>query len=164
MATHQQRLIQGTLEPVMALLDIAVFVRTGRVDGLALQAVVFQQALIALLKRGPIAAGRHRRGQRIGAMHLRHAAQFRQRILQPGAEAFETLGEADRTRLPVGVGQHEVIDQVGKRLTVDGDAQAGAVREVGGTQPAGLMYLREKNFLGRSLQGPPLLDATLQST
>ncbi len=161
-ATQQQRLVQGTFELAMALLHVAVLVRPGRVDGLALQAVVLQQALIPLLKRVPLAAGRHRSRQRIGAMHLRHAAQFRQRVLQPGAETLEALGEAQRARLPVRVGQHEVVDQVGKRLTVDGDAQAGAVREVGGAQAAGLMHLGEEHFLGRSVQGPPLLEAPLQ--
>jgi hypothetical protein len=162
MATQQQGLVQGTLELAMALLHVAVLVRPGRVDGLALQAVVLQQALITLLKRVPVAAGRHGGGQRIGAMHLRHAAQFRQGVLQPAAEALETLGEADRAGLPVRVGQHEVVDQVPKRLTVDGDPQAAAVREVGGTQPAGFMHLGEEHFLGRSLQGSPLFETPLQ--
>lgn len=150
-ATQQQRLVQGALEAVMALLHVAVFVRPGRVDGLALQAVVLQQALITLLKRVPLATRRHGGCQRIGAVYLRHTAQFRQRVLQPGAETLEALGEADRARLPVRVGQHEVVDQVCKRLTVDGNAQAGAVREVRGTQPAGLMHLGEEHFLGRAV-------------
>ena len=161
-AAQQQRLVQGALEAVMALLHVAVLVRPSRVDGLALQAVVLQQALITLLKRVPLAAGRHGGGQRVGAMHLRHTAQLGQGVLQPGAEALEALGEANGARLPIRVGQHEVVDQVGKRLTVDRDAQAGAVREVGGTQPAGLMHLGEEHFLGRSVQGPPLLEAPLQ--
>jgi hypothetical protein len=93
-ATQHQGLVEGTFKLVMALLHVAVLVRPRRVDGLALQAVVVQQALITLLKRLPIAAGRHRGGQRIGAVHLRHAAQFRQRILQPRAQALEALGEA----------------------------------------------------------------------
>jgi hypothetical protein len=146
----------------MTLLYVAVLVRPGRVDGLALQAVVLQQAVITLLKRVPLAAGRHGGCQRIGAVHLRHAAQFRQRVLQARAETLEALGEADRARLPVRVGQHEVVDQVCKRLTVDGNAQAGAVREVRGTQPTGLMHLGEEHFLGRSVQSPPLFETPLQ--
>jgi hypothetical protein len=51
---------------------------------------------------------------------------------------------------------------VRQRLTVDGDPQAGAVREVGRTQPTGMMHLGEEHFLGRSRQGPPLFDAPLQ--
>jgi hypothetical protein len=55
-----------------------------------------------------------------------------------------------------------VVNQVGKRLTVQGDPETGAVREVGGTQPAGLMHLAEEHFLGRSVFRPPLFDAALQ--
>jgi hypothetical protein len=75
-ATQQQRLIQGTLELAMALLNVAILVRSGRVDGLALQTVVPQQTLVTLLKSVPVTARRHGGGQRIGAMHLRHTAQF----------------------------------------------------------------------------------------
>jgi hypothetical protein len=39
-ATQEQRLVQGTLELVMALLHVTVFVGPGRVDGLTLQAIV----------------------------------------------------------------------------------------------------------------------------
>jgi len=41
-APQQQRLLQGPLEPVMALLHVAVLVGLRRVDRLALQAVVLQ--------------------------------------------------------------------------------------------------------------------------
>lgn len=60
-ATQQQGLVEGAFELAMALLHVAVLVRPRRVDGLASQTVVVQQALIALLKRVPIAAGRHGR-------------------------------------------------------------------------------------------------------
>jgi hypothetical protein len=108
--TQQQGLVEGPFELAMALLHVAVLVRPRWVDGLALQAIVVQQALIALLKRVPIAAGWHRRRQRIGAVYLRHTAQFRQRVLQPRAEALEALGKAQRARFPVRVGQHEVVE------------------------------------------------------
>jgi hypothetical protein len=160
-ATHHQGLIEGPFELAMALLHVAVLVRPRRVDGLAPQAVVVQQPLITLLKRLSITARRHCGGQRIGAVYLWHAAQFPQGVLQSSAEALEALGEADRAGLPVRVGQHEVVDQVRKWLTVDGDAEAGAVREVGGAQPAGVMHLGEEHFLGRPRQGPPLFDASL---
>jgi hypothetical protein len=75
-AAQHQGLVEGPFELAMALFHVAVLVRPRRVDGLALQAVVPQQTLIALLKRLPITAGRHGGGQRIGAMHLRRAAQF----------------------------------------------------------------------------------------
>jgi hypothetical protein len=146
----------------MALLDIAVLVCLRRVDGLALQTVMVEQLPITLLEHGPVLPRRHGGRQRIGAMDLRYAAQFRQGVLQSRAEALEAFAKTDRPRLPVGVSQHEVIDQVRKRLTADGDVQAGAVREVGRAQPARLMDLGEEDFLGRAVQGPPLLDTPLQ--
>ena len=81
---------------------------------------------------------------------------------KPFAEALAALGEADRAGLPVRVGQHEVVDQVVERAAVDGHAQVGAVGEVAGAQPAGVMHLGEEDLLGRPVQGPPLLDAPLQ--
>ena len=161
-AAQQQGLVEGALEPVVALLDVAVLVRPRRVDGLAAQPVVLQQRLVALLEDVAVAARRHGGGQRVGAMDLGHAAQLGQGVLQAGAEALEALSEADRAGLPVGVGQHEVVDQVRERLAVDGNAQAGAMGEVRRTQSAGLMHLGEEHLLGRPVLGPPLLDAPLQ--
>lgn len=163
-AAQQQRLIQRPLELPMALLDVAVLVRLRRIDGLPLQTVVLQQGRVALLKRVPIAARRHGRGQRIGAMHLGYAAQFGQGVLQPVTEALEALGEADRPGLPVRVGQHEVVEQMRKRHAADGDLQARGVREVRGRQPAGFMHLGEEDLLGRPMHGAPLLDPPLQGT
>jgi hypothetical protein len=148
---------------VVALLDVAVLVRPRRVDGLALQPVVPQQRLVAG-REGRRAFGPRRDGRRqaIGAVQLRHAAQGVQRVLQALAEALETLGEAERARLPVGVGQHEVVDQVRQWLAPDGDAQVGGVREVAGAQAARMMDLAEEHLLGTAVQGPPLLDVPLQ--
>jgi len=148
---------------VVALLDVAVLVRPRRVDGLALQAVVPQQCLVARReRRRTLAPGRDGRAQPIRAMHRRHAAQRVQRVLQAFTQALETLGAADRARLPVGVGQHEVVDQVVERLAADGHAQVGGVREVAGAQSARVVHLREEHFLGRAMQGPPALDVPLQ--
>lgn len=133
----------------MTLLHIAILMRLGRVDRLALQAVVSQQRLVATLKGRSIAAGRHGRRQGIGAMPLWHAAQLGQGVLQAVAEALEALGEADRAALPVGVGQDEVVDQMPKRLAIDGHVQTRRVREVRGAQLAGLMDLAKEDLLGR---------------
>jgi hypothetical protein len=162
-AAQQQRLLQRPLELAVALLDVAVLVRPRRVDGLALQAVVPQQRLVAgRERRRALGPRRDGCGQPIGAMQLWHAAQRGQGVLQALAEALETLGEADRARLPVGVGQHEVVDQVRQRLAPDGDAQVGGVREVAGAQPARMMDLAEEHLPGTAVQGPPALDVPLQ--
>jgi hypothetical protein len=127
-----------------------------------LQAVVPQQRLVATLKGRSIAAGWHGRRQGIGAMQLRDAAQLGQGVLQAVTEALEALGEADGSALPVGVGQDEVVNQMLEQLAGDGHVQTRRVREVGSTQPTRLVNLSEEDLLGRSVQGTPLLDVSLQ--
>jgi hypothetical protein len=161
-AAQHQGLVQRPLELPVALLHVAVLMRLRRVDRLALHAVVPQQRLVTPLEGWPIAAGRDGGRQGIGAMHLGSAAQLGQGVLQAVAEALEALAEADAAGLPVRVGQHEVVDQVRKRLAVDGHPQAAGVREVGGAQVAGLVDLAEEHLLGRPVQGAPLLDVPLQ--
>jgi hypothetical protein len=163
-APQHQRLRQRPLELAVALLDVAVLVRLAGIDRLALQTVVPQQRLIPIPKLVPLGPRRYRRTQAVRAVQLRHAAQLRQGVLQAVAEALEALGEADRPRLPVRVGQHEVVDQVGERCGRDRDAEVGAVREVRGGQPAGVVNLAEEDLLGRPVQGPPLLEPPLQGS
>jgi hypothetical protein len=134
----------------------------GCLDRLPLQPVVPQQGLIPLVERGPGCPWRHGGRQAVGAVQQRHAAQFPQGVLQPLAEALVALGEADGAGLPVRVGQHEVVDEVVERHAGYGHVQVGAVREVTGRQPAGVMHLSEEDLLRRSVLGPPLPDVPLQ--
>jgi hypothetical protein len=161
-AAQQQRLLQGLLEAAVALLAVAVLVPTGRVGRLGVQPVMGQQRPVA----GRVLLGAalvvHGQGHAIGAVPLGHATQLPQGVLQPLAEAGETLGEAHADVLPVGVSEHEVVDQVGERLPRNGHSQAVHVREVRGGQPARLMHLGEKHFLGRAVLGLPPADAPLQ--
>lgn len=161
-APQQQRLVQRPLEPVMTLLAVPVLIGLARLDGLALQTVVPQQTLVTLRKRRPFRPRRHRRRQAIRAVHLRHSAQFPQRILQALAQTLVALREADRARLPVRVGQHEVVQQVLEHHAVDRHSQLRAVREVAGADPTGVMVLREEHLPGRAVQPTPLLDPPLQ--
>jgi hypothetical protein len=162
-APQHQGLVQGPLELVMALLDVAVLMALASLDGLGLQAVVLQQGLVTLLERlGPFDAWLDSGGQAVGAVQLRHAAQLPQGVLQALAEALQALREADGAGLPVGVGQDEVVDQVVERDAAEGHAQVGAMREVAGTQPPGVMDLGEEDLLGGALQGSPLPAPPLQ--
>jgi hypothetical protein len=161
-AAQHQGLVQRPLELPVALLHVAVLVRLRRIDRLALQPVVPQQRLVTPLKGRAIAAWWYGRRQGVRAMHLGSAAQLGQGVLQALAEALEALAEADAAGLPVRVGQHEMVDQMRERLTVDGHLQAGGVRKVGGAQVAGLVDLAEEHLLGRTVQGTPLLDVPLQ--
>jgi hypothetical protein len=160
-AAQHEGLVQGALEAVVALLAVAVLVGLPHVDGLAGQPVVAQQRLVAL---GELVAAARRDGgaEAVGAVQLRHAAEPPEGVLEPLGEALVTLGEADGAGLPVGVGQHEVVDQVVEGPAAEGHAQLGAVGEVAGAQPAGVMHLVEVHLAGGAFQGTPLLDAALQ--
>jgi hypothetical protein len=162
-APQHQGLVQRPLELPVALLDVAVLVALAGLDRLAVQAVVLQQGLVASLERlGPGHPRLDGRRQPVGAVQDRHAAQLPQGVLQALAEALQAFRETDGSRLPIGVGEHEVVDQVGERAAEDGHAQVGAVGEVAGTQAAGVMHLGEEDLLGRPVQGPPPLDPPLQ--
>jgi hypothetical protein len=161
-AAQHQRLVHRLLETPVTLFDVPVLVGVGGLNLLPAQAVMIQQGLITLRELFTLRQIVHRRAQPIGPVTLGHTSQLPQRILQPFAEALEALRKAQRERLPVRVGQHQVIDHVLKRLPLDRHAQLIHVREVGCCQPAWLMHLAEEHFLGRTRQSSPLPHFTLQ--
>lgn len=162
-ATQHQSLIQRPLELVVALLHVAVLVGMPRLDRLAAQAVMTQQCLITLRERGrTFCPRRDGRRQPVGTVQLRHTAQFPQGVLQALAEALVALGEANRARLPVRVGQDKVIDQVIEGRAGNAHTQVGAMREVTGAQSSRMMDLSEEYLLRRSVKGTPAFDVPLQ--
>jgi hypothetical protein len=162
-AKHQS-LIDGLFETMMTLFDVAILVGLSRPDRLALEPVVRQQGLIPPGKHLGLLIGVDRRGQTIGAVPLGNSSQFPQGVLQPFAEALEALGEADRAGLPVGVGEHEVVDQVIERFAGDRHAECSHVGEVALGESARLMGLCEEHLLGRPFEGTPPFDPPLQTT
>jgi hypothetical protein len=161
-APQHQRLVQSPFELAVALLDVTVLVAVAGLNRLSLHAVVPQQRLVTLRERLAFFPWRNGRSQAIGAMQRGDTAQLPHRVLETFTETLQALGETDRPGLPVRVRQHPVVDQVRKRHAGDGDAQARAVREIGGAQPTRLMDLREEHFLGGPVQCPPTLEAALQ--
>ena len=161
-ATQQQGLIHQILEVPMRRLDVTVLVRLPWLDLLHRQIVVLHQPRIALREFLGVRQIVHGAGQPIRAMPPRHTPELTQRVLQPIAQTLETLREAQRHRLPVRVGQDEVIHHMLERLTGDGHAQAAQVREIRGTQPTRLMHLAEEHLLGRALRRPPNPDSPLE--
>jgi hypothetical protein len=147
---------------VVPLLHVAVLVALARLDRLGRQPVVAQQGLVTPLEGLRPSCRLYGGGQAVGAVQQRHAAQLPEGVLQALAEALQALGEADGAGLPVGVGQDEVVDQVREGGALQGDTQFGAVGEVGGGQPSGVVDLGKEDFLGRPVLGPPLLDPPLQ--
>jgi hypothetical protein len=93
---------------------------------------------------------------------LGNSSQFPQGVLQAFAEALEAFGEADRAGLPVGVGEHEVINHVVEGLAEDGDAEFGHAGKVALGEPPRLMNLGEEHLLGRSFEDAPEFDPPLQ--
>ena len=156
-APQHQRLIQGLPEAMMALLHITILVRLPRLDLLPAQAIVVQQRLI--LPCEPLGAARrlHRGRQAIRAMPLRHSTQREQRVLQPLAQALEALRKADRPRLPVGIRQHEVVQQMRERLPGDGDLQLVQMAEIRLPKRPRVMFLGEEALLA----GPATARQTL---
>jgi hypothetical protein len=158
----QELLVEGSLEPVVPLLDVPVLVAVPGPDRFPFEAVMREQRLIPPGELRPRRARRDGGRESIGAVNGGHAAEFRQGVLQPLGERLERLGEAHRAGLPVRGGEHEVVDQVVERLAGDGHSQTGHVREVGGAQPAGRVDLGEEDFLRRTVGGPPGLDPPLE--
>jgi hypothetical protein len=162
-ASEHQGLVDGLLEAVMTLLDVAILVGLPWPDRLAFELVMREQSLVAASERLGLGIAVDRGGQAIGAVSPGDSSQFPEGVLQTFGEALEALGEADGAGLPVGVGEHEVIDHVVERLAEDGDAELGHAGEVTLGEPARLMDLREVHLLGRPFEGPPLFDPALQA-
>ncbi len=83
-AAEHQRLIDGSLESVMALLGVSILMGLAGVDGLSFQAVVGQQGAITLLEQITIAKVIYRGAEPIGRVHLGNSSQFPEGVLSPG--------------------------------------------------------------------------------
>ncbi len=162
-ASEHQGLIDGLLEAVMTLFDVAILVGLPGLDRLTFEPVMGEQSLVASGEQLGFGVAVDRRGQAIGAVSPRDSSQFPQGVLQALAEALEALGEADGAGLPVGVGEHEVIDHVVERLAKDGDAELGHAGEIRFGEPTWLVDLGEEDLLGRPFEGSPLFDPPLQA-
>src|SRR5215472_7820718 len=147
----------------MPLFYVAVLVGLASLDLLPRHSVMPQQGLVAYRELACLTGVVHGCGHAVGAMLQRYSAQFPERILQALAQALEALGIAQRSRFPVRVRQHEVIQQVGKRLPPNRDPQLGHVREIGLAEAAWYMPLGKEHFLLRAFCGAPLLQPPLQS-
>jgi hypothetical protein len=161
-AAEHQGLVQRFLETSVPLLDVAVLVRLARLNLLRDQPIMIHQAVVTPRELLAVRQVIHRCAQPIGTVPPRHAAQLPQRVLQPLAETGKTLREADRRRLPVGVGQDEVVDHVVEQLALDRHTQVAHAREIRGRQPARFVDLAEEDFLVRSRAGTPTTNMPLQ--
>jgi hypothetical protein len=155
-AAEQERLIDRGLEMSMRRLRVAVLVRLPHIDALARHVVMSQQIAVTGLEFPRRRQVVHGGSQAVAAVPPRHAAQFPQGILETVGQCHKRLRRAERHRLPVRVGQHEVVDQVIERLTGDGDPERVHGGEVRRREIAGLVDLAEHDGLPRSVRRPPL--------
>jgi hypothetical protein len=160
---EHQGLVDGLLEAVMTLLDVAILVGLSRPDRLPFDPIMGEQALVSSGEQFGIRIVVDRGGQTIGAVSPGDSSQFPQGVLQAFAEALEALGEADGAGLPVGIGQDEVVDQVVERRAEEGHAEPGHAREVALGEPSRLMDLGEEDLPGWPFEGTPSLDPPLQA-
>ena len=161
---QHQGLIDGLLETVMRLLDVAILVGLPGLDRLAFELVMREESLVSASEHFRFGIAVDRGGQAIGAVSLWNSSQFPEGVLQTLAETFKALGETDGAGLPVGVGEDEVIDHVVERLAEDGDAEFGHAGEVRFGEPTWLVDLGEEHLLGRPFESTPLFDPALQAT
>ena len=114
----------------MKRFDIAILVAAGRVRLLHRQLIVIHQAAVAAGELSTIGEVVDRGAQAIGLVDLGHSPQLPQRVLESFAEAFKVLPKADRAGLPIGVCQHEVVQQVREGCSSQRDAQFTQIGEV----------------------------------
>ena len=107
----------------MRRFDIAVLVGLSGIDPLADQAVVRQQIAVSGLKFPRRRVVVHRGGQAVAPMPSRHTTECVQSVLQSIGECLERFGHADAHRLPVRVGENEMVNHVVEGLACDGDGE-----------------------------------------
>ena len=80
-ASEHQGLVDGLLEAVMTLLDVAILVGLSRLDRPAFEPVMREQSLVASSEQLGFGVAVDRGGQAIGAVSLGNSSQFPQGVL-----------------------------------------------------------------------------------
>ena len=164
-AAQKQRILDGLLQMPMDAFDGAVLMGDARIVARWLHAVMRNQRIITarqvlLFVAGKIAKGR---GETIGAMILRHAAQRPKRVLQTLGKRHKALAaKDDMSMLEARAGQAEMIEPVIERCARDGDVKGGHIGEIRKPKPARRMRLREDHIPFWAMLRPPFADTPLQ--
>ena len=161
-ATQEQRLIDGRFQVAMRRFDVAVLIRRSDVDPLRRDLIVVHQVAVTLAKLPVLRQVVDRRAEAVAAVGARRAPELPKGLLETVAHGLERFRETDRGKLPVRVGEREVIQQMVERLAVDGDPQRIHVREVRSPQPARGMHLRKDDLLVGTMQAAPIADSPLE--
>jgi hypothetical protein len=163
-AAQHQCLGDGALKVAVLALDRAILVRHAEVVAGRLHAIMGTQGLVApgLILSGIAVEITERGREAVGAMLGRGAAERPQGVLQATGQGREALAAQHRLgMLPAGIGQDEVIQPVGERLTGEMDAKIGHVGEVRQALPARRVILAEDHLVLRPVLRAPSANAAL---
>ena len=152
-APQDQGLVDGLLEPMVALLGDTVFVALAGIDAGGAQAVVIEEGLVGVVQ-GPVAAAAHLvSGGRgiVTAHHLRDAAQGPQCGLQSLLQRQKGLTGGHLGIAPARMAEYQLEQQVGKGPASDVHPQGGAVSEVELGLPSRGMLLGKVDLLVRAM-------------
>ena len=162
-ALQAQGLVNGLLEAVVGLLDIAILVGHAGLVGGRLEAVMGHERGIAL---GPLAVTvgnlDHGGTQIVGAVLLRDAAELPEAGLHAFGQGLKAFREADLDGFHVGVGEHQMVDQMREKYPRERDLEVTHGGKVGLGKPAWLVALLKDHGLGRSVLGAPGGDMALE--
>src|SRR5258708_10343024 len=133
----------------MGLFHIAVFMGYAGIVPGRLHAVMSQERMIAWGKIlfPSSAALLHRRSQMIGPMQAGHSANLPQAVLQPFCESLEAFAETQTHGFHIRVREHEMVEQMGKRLACQGDQEVIHMRKIRLTTLARRIPLFKDHFL-----------------
>ena len=166
MASHEQRLRDQRLQSSMRLLGDAVFMRPARRDPARAHPVVLEHGAKARRQIPPTTGfqlvGRGR--QIVAAQHGRHAAERPQRALDAGGQRLKRFAERDRHPRPVAVTEHELKEQVRKRIAGDRHAEVGRMREIDRRLASGHGDLLERTPRARRRAAPASRESAVAAS
>jgi hypothetical protein len=130
---HAQRLIHSLFEAMMGLLDVAILVGDADIVKSRFHPIVRHEGLIPARPLLALAGGflPDRSRQVISAVLLGEAPDGPQTGFDAFGQGLKALAEADHDGLHIGVGQHQVKEQVGKGFACQCHVQVIHVRKIG---------------------------------
>jgi hypothetical protein len=156
--------VNGFLEEIVRLLNVAVFVPLAGIVHRGLHAVVSKKVAVPGVEAATTAAHELVGGCRevVGTMLRGYRRECLQSTLDALHQSLEALRTGDRLVLPVGVGQDKVIQEVWKTLSADGDPERVHLGEVRLSHFSRYMLLGEEDLLLRPTERSPVADAALE--
>ena len=102
--------------------------------------------------------------QMVGTMVLGNTANLPQGFFDPLSQSFKRFAETDAHRLNIGVGEHKMMQHMGKRHTCKGDTQILHMSKIRLSPFPREVLLCKHHFTIWSMQHTPLLNMALERT